>query len=138
MIRFSRWIAIVAGVLLPLGETARRWHELGDPAMWLVWLDDWAIGAFLLYGAWRTRRDIGEGRHVLAAAWGFACGLGYASFVSSVLATQTTDPSGAPMWIASVVKGVMLIAGLVALAAVLRWKSDLAQADAPRSVGTTP
>ena len=116
----SRRLAVLAGIVLPLGETARRWHELGDPAMWLVWLDDWAIAAFLLYGAWRTRRDVPPGRLILAAAWGFACGLGYSSFVFSILSANPTDASGAPMWVAAVVKGLLLLLGILGLAGALR------------------
>jgi hypothetical protein len=119
-LQFSRRLAILAGIVLPLGETARRWHELGDPAMWLVWLDDWAIAAFLLFGAWRTRRDVTSGRPILAAAWGFACGLGYSSFVFSILSANPTDASGAPMRVAAAVKGVMLLLGIAGLAAALR------------------
>ena len=125
-IQFGRRLAIVAGVVLPVGETARRWHELGDFLMWLPWLDDWAIAGFLLWGAWRTRRDIAEGRHILAAAWGFACGLGYASFVFSLLSNNPTDPSGLSTSVAAAVKGAMLMLGVIALIGVLRWKPEAA------------
>ena len=120
--RFSRGLAIVAGIVLPIGETIRRWHQLGDPAMWMPWLDDWAIGAFLLWGAWRTRRDVAAGRHVLAAAWDFACGLGYASFGFSLANPGAADASGISMPIVAAVKGAMLLLGIVALAATLRSK----------------
>ena len=47
----SRRMAVVLGILIPLGETVRRW-ETGGP--WWVWADAFLIGAFLLYGAWRV------------------------------------------------------------------------------------
>ena len=119
-LEFSRRLAVVAGVVLPIGETIRRWHQLGEPLMWLVWLDDWAIGGFLLWGAWRTRRDAELGRPVLAAAWGFACGQGYASLVASILSSMPTDPSGAPTRVAVAVKTVMLLLGVAGLAGALR------------------
>ena len=118
---FSRRLAIAGGIILPLGETARRWHQLGDPRMWLPWFDDIAIAGFLLYGAWRTRHDA-SGRPILAAAWGFACGLGYASFVFSLLTPETVDASGFSMQVAVAVKGVMLAAGIAGLIGALRGK----------------
>jgi hypothetical protein len=119
-IQFSRRLAIVTGVVLPIVATARRWDELGDLEMWLVWLDDWAIAGFLLWGAWRTRHDLAASRHILAAAWGFACGLGYASFVFSLLSTNATDPSGLRTPVVAGVKGAMLLLALIALIGVLR------------------
>ena len=53
-LQVSRRLAIVAGVVLPLAETLRRWSQLGQPSIWPFWLDDFAIGGFLLYGAWNT------------------------------------------------------------------------------------
>jgi hypothetical protein len=74
-------LAVVIGVLLPMAETVRRCGTGGY--VW-NWLDDYLIGAFLLYAAWRCRRNIVSGQRVLAAAWAFACGLGYSSFFGHV------------------------------------------------------
>ena len=54
---FSRRLALTFGVLLPIVETIRRWHQLGDLRIWPAWLDDILLGACLLYGAWRTAQD---------------------------------------------------------------------------------
>lgn len=122
--RFSRALAYVAGVVLPIGETIRRWHQLGDLRMAPAWMDDWIIGLLLLYGAWRTRHDVVHGRAVLAAAWGFACGMGYFSFFSELMNLTLTDPSGFPATTVAVVKGLMLAVAVAALIATLRWKPD--------------
>jgi hypothetical protein len=66
---FSRRLAVVAGLVLPVVETFRRWNQLGDLRVWPFWLDDWAIGLFLLYSAWRVGKDSARGRPFLAAAW---------------------------------------------------------------------
>jgi len=81
-IQFSRRLAIVGGILAPLAETIRRWSTWQQSPAALF--DDYIIGAFLLYAAWRTGKDIRNGQRFLAAAWGFACGLGYASFFSQL------------------------------------------------------
>jgi hypothetical protein len=119
---FSRRLAIVAGILLPIAETVRRWDQLGDLRIWPFWLDDWAIGGLLLYGAWRTRQDVAAGRPVLAAAWGFACGMGYASFFSQLAMIDRPDPSGASPVAVVAVKGVMLAVAIAALVATLAWR----------------
>ncbi|MEP6570053.1 MAG: hypothetical protein ABJC10_09785 [Acidobacteriota bacterium] len=42
--------------------------------------DDYILGAFLIYGVWRTGKHLRDGQRVLAAAWAFVCGLGYYGF----------------------------------------------------------
>lgn len=77
-IQFSRLLAIVGGIVAPLGETIRRWSTWQDSPANLF--DDYIMGAFLLFGAWRTGKNVRTGQRYLAAAWAFACGLGYYSF----------------------------------------------------------
>ena len=121
-IQFSRRLAVAAGFALPLAETVRRWHQLGDVSTWPFWLDDWAIGGFLLYGAWKTGRDTAEGRPALAAAWGFACGLAYASFFSELVALDQADPSGLPSSIVVALKGMMFMLAIATLVVTLKWR----------------
>lgn len=87
---FSRRLAVLFGILAPLGETIRRWHT------WTDWppnfLDDYLMGAFLLYAAWVSKRELRRGQRYLAAAWGFAVGLGYASFFGH-LRSYLQDPA---------------------------------------------
>ena len=77
-LKLVRRLAVFIGAFCILGETVRRWHT------WTDWppsfFDDYCIGALLFYGAWRSSRDEQRGQAFLAAAWGFACGQGYASF----------------------------------------------------------
>jgi hypothetical protein len=78
--RFSCRLAIVAGILLPAVETARRWHQLGNIRLLWTWADDYVIALFLLYAAWQMGKDAVHGHRVLAAAWGFACALAFNSY----------------------------------------------------------
>jgi len=119
-IAFSRRLAIILGVLTPLAETVRRWRELGQIDVLPFWLDDYFIGALLLYGAWRTGKDIRSGRRFLAAAWGFTCGMAYSSFFSQL--GRLNEPDPAPIssaWVA-VIKGVGLALAILALVGSLR------------------
>jgi hypothetical protein len=117
---FARRLALVAGVVLPVGETVRRWHQLGDPRMLFAWLDDWLIGAFLLYGAWRVGRDAVTGQASLAAAWGFTLAIAIGSFLTGVFGDP--DPTGAARSVVVAIKGVMLALAVGALVSVLRWR----------------
>ena len=87
--RFSRRLAMLAGILLPAVETARRWHQLGDIRLFWAWFDDYAVAAFLLYAAWRMGKDAVHGHRVLAAAWGVACALAFQQFFCSAEQART-------------------------------------------------
>jgi hypothetical protein len=117
---FARRLAIVAGVVLPLAETARRWHQLGDPQLLFAWLDDWLLGAFLLYGAWQVAKDATSGQASLAAAWGFTLAIAIGSFLTGVFGGA--DPSGASRGVVVAIKAVMLLLAAAALVSVLRWR----------------
>ena len=117
---FARRLALLAGVVLPVGETVRRWHQLGDPRMLFAWLDDWLIGAFLLYGAWRVGQDTVTGQASLAAAWGFTLAIAIGSFLTGVFGGP--DPTGAAWGVVVAIKAVMLALAIGALVSVLRWR----------------
>ena len=119
-ISFSRYLAVVLGILIPLAETVRRWSTWREnpPALF----DDYILGAFLLYGAWRVGNDVRSGQRFLAAAWAFMCGMAYGSFFEQVHRYQQglSDPAAIPsIWVA-VIKGVGLALGIVALVLSLR------------------
>jgi hypothetical protein len=119
-IQFSRRLAIVGGILAPLGETVRRWSTWQQSPANLF--DDYIMGAFLLYAAWRTGSDAHAGRPYLAAAWAFACGLGYYSFFGQLNSMRLHEIDPAPIsseWVA-VIKGVALSLAIIALVLSLR------------------
>jgi hypothetical protein len=117
---FARRLALLAGVVLPIGEIARRWHQLGDPRLFFAWFDDVLIGAFLLYGAWRAGRDAVTGQASLAAAWGFTLAIAIGSFFTGLFGDA--DPTGASRAVVVAIKGVMLALNVAALVSVLRWR----------------
>jgi hypothetical protein len=118
--RFSRILALVFGILVPLGETVRRWHTWQEYPPVLI--DDYVMGAFLIWGAWSAGRNVRRGRPILAAAWGFTCGLGYYSFFEQVRRYGLGEVDPAPIsaiWVV-VIKGVGLTLGIAALTLTLR------------------
>jgi hypothetical protein len=123
-IAVNRWLAIVGGILVALAETLRRYHQMLDPSMLPFWIDDFLIGGLLLYGAWRTRHDVARGLPFLTAAWGFACGMGYASFFSQLhdLQTRPVDVSGVSGVVVVTIKGILLAFGVIGLITALMWK----------------
>ena len=127
LISISRYLAIVLGILTPLAETIRRWHTWREnpPAFF----DDYIIGAFLLFGAWRTGKDVRNGRRFLAAAWAFMCGMAYASFFSQLENNRLgiADPAPISSGAVAAIKGVGLAIGVICLVFAL-WPTSQAEA----------
>ena len=119
-IQFSRQLAIVAGILAPLAETIRRWSTWRQSPANLF--DDYIMGAFLLYGAWRTGKNLRSGQRVLAAAWAFACGFGYYSFFGQWqnLRLGVRDPAPISSEWVLLIKGIFFGLAIVALVVSLR------------------
>ena len=118
--QFSRWLAIIGGILMPLLETIRRWSTWQESPAALF--DDYLLGAFLLFGAWRVSKDTRSGQRFLAAAWAFACGLGYYSFFGQLdnVRHGVQDPAPiATKWIL-LIKGIAW--GLAIIALVISLK----------------
>lgn len=114
-ISISRYLALVLGILTPLAETIRRWSTWRDnpPALF----DDYILGAFLLFGAWRVTKDARRGQRFLAAAWAFMCGMAYLSFFGQLYQNHLGVADPAPIsssWVA-VIKGIGLAIGVTAL-----------------------
>jgi len=125
-ITFSRYLAIILGILTPLGETIRRWSTWRENPQ--AFFDDYIIGALLLYGAWRVGKDARSGQRFLVAGWAFMCGMAYGSFFTQLHDYQLGISDPAPIssfWIA-VIKGVGLALGIIALIASLRVPKKVA------------
>ena len=119
-ITISRYLAIVIGIVTPLAETVRRWSTWREnpPALF----DDYVLGAFLLYGAWRVGKDVRSGQRFLAAAWAFMCGMAYYSFFDQVHRYQLglSDPAQISSGAVAVIKGIGLGLGIIALVLSLK------------------
>ena len=116
----SRYLAFVLGIITPLAETIRRWSTWREnpPALF----DDYIIGGFLLFAAWRVGKDVRSGQRFLAAAWAFLCGMAYYSFFDQLYRYRLGMSDPAPIasgWIV-LIKGVGLCLGIIALALTLR------------------
>jgi hypothetical protein len=116
----------VGGILAPLAETIRRWSTWQQSPANLF--DDYIMGAFLLYAAWRTGKDLRDGQRVLAAAWAFACGLGYYSFFGQLKSMRLGERDPAPIsseWVL-LIKGLAVTLAVIALVVSLRRLPDKA------------
>ena len=119
-ISFSRYLAIVVGIVTPLAETIRRWSTWREDPPFLF--DDYILGALLLYGAWRVGKDPRTGQRFLTAGWAFMCGMAYGSFFSQLHDIRLGVHDPAPIsssWVA-VIKGVGLALGVIGLVTSLR------------------
>jgi hypothetical protein len=118
--QFSRILAVVLGILVPIAETVRRWSTWQDEPLALF--DDYILAALVLYGAWLAGHDFRRGQWLLAAAWGIACGVGYCSFLGQLERLQLGEPDPAPipsLWVA-VIEGILFALAVVALIVTVR------------------
>ncbi len=116
----SRGLAIFLGIITPLLETIRRWSTWQDDPP--AFFDDYILGGLLLYGAWRVGRNASKGQKYLAASWGFALGMIYASFFSQLEQMQLGAADPAPIssgWVA-VIKGIGFVLIMVGFVTSLR------------------
>jgi len=131
LISISRYIAIALGILTPLAETIRRWHTWREnpPAFF----DDYLIGAFLLFGAWRVGKDVRTGRPFLAAAWAFMCGMAYPSFFGQLedIRLGIADPAPISSGAVAAIKGAGLAVGVICLVFTL-WPTSSVERDEGR------
>ena len=121
---FSRRLALIFGLLLPLAETVRRWHQIGTGMHLLFWLDDVLLGAMLLFAVWRTRKNVAVGQRFLSAAWGCAVGMGYFSFFGKLLDPARVEPGPVPAAWVQVVIGTGLLLSVLALIGSLRTSEE--------------
>ena len=117
---YSRRLALVGGLAIPLVEAWRRWAEWDQVRQWPFILDDFIAGGLLVVGALMARRAPRTARPVLAAAWGVACGMMYYSFFGQLVALGKADPSGAPSSVVVVFKGALLAGCISGLIGALR------------------
>jgi len=82
-VKFSRWLAMGFGVLLPVLAIVRNW-SLDKQDFWAFFADV-ISGAFLLFAVWKVSQKERVGKRYLAAAWGLVCGLFYSSFAYQVV-----------------------------------------------------
>ncbi len=109
--RLPALAAAPGGAFLIVAETLRRWHQFRDPALWTAIVDDYLIGGFLLFAAWRCVRRSPNAHPILAAAWGFAVGMGYPSVFGHAAGLHRPDPSGVnPVVLFGVILGLWLVA----------------------------
>jgi hypothetical protein len=134
-IAVNRWLAIVGGILVPVSEILRRYHQMLDPSTLPFWMDDFLLGGLLLYGAWRTRHDVARGMPFLTAGWAFACGIGYGSFFAQLadLQNQPVDVSGASAALVVTIKGIALAFGVIGLITSLLWTARNSASDSTRT-----
>ena len=78
LVRFNAWLGLAFAITLTIVETAFNWGNWSDPQYWII---DYFACALLYGGAWFIlRRGYVGGPALLAAGWGFACGMMWMAF----------------------------------------------------------
>jgi len=109
--------AYVMGLLLPVLEVIRRRTDFSDiPA----YVDDFLIGAFLLYAARSVSQQKSNGRVLLVAAWAVLCGGFYYSFFHQLQSSARHDVSGYSNALVVFIKGILYLIAIGSLVLSIR------------------
>lgn len=98
-------MAVFIGLFLPLAETVRRSNQLLDPARFLNWFDDYLLGGFVLWAAYRVKCGRPRAIYWLIAAWGAGAGALALSFIGQLTAAEQGIVNGTAVL---AVKGLIL------------------------------
>jgi hypothetical protein len=117
MLRYLRWLAVVIGVGLSLGETIRSWG-VHRPIFAVV--DDYVMGVFLVGAAlWGNRRGTYA---FFSAAFGFSSGMLYGSFFGHLSRLSEPDPGHIPQKLLTLLIGLAFSGSVLGLALSL-WRA---------------
>jgi hypothetical protein len=112
--------AYCLGVALPVLEVCRRRTDFSDiPA----YVDDFIVGALLLFAARSAVRKRPYSRTLLAAAWGILCGGLWSSFFGQLQSATQNDISGLPNSVVVFLKLLVYCIAIICLVLSVR-RSD--------------
>jgi hypothetical protein len=114
------YLAFGLGAASPVLEVIRRWSQLTDPSCFVLWFDDFVIGAALLTTAWMVRRSLADGRPYLCAAWGYATGQMVGSLISQIRFIHDPEPAPVSSVAVAFIKAGILLVCILGLALSLR------------------
>jgi hypothetical protein len=109
--------AYCLGVALPVIEICRRRTDFSDVP---GYIDDFIVGAVLLFAARSAVRERPYSRALLAGAWGILCGGLWSSFFGQLYSTAQNDISGLPSTTVVCIKLVIYCIAIVALILSIR------------------
>jgi hypothetical protein len=101
-------MATIMGFFLPFIETIRRSNQILDPTKFLNWFDDYMLGGVLLVSVYLVRKRVINSLSYLIAAWGFASGALFLSFLAQFDIYAKSDPGIFPTQLVAIVKGLIL------------------------------
>jgi hypothetical protein len=107
-LRISTRMATIMGIFLPFIETIRRSNQILDPTKFLNWFDDYMLGGVLLISVYLVRKRVSNSISYLIAAWGFASGALFLSFLAQFDIYAKSDPGIFPTQLVAIVKGLIL------------------------------
>jgi hypothetical protein len=107
-LKISIKMATIMGLFLPFIETVRRSNQILDPTKFLNWFDDYMLGGVLLVSVYLVRKRVRNSLSYLIAAWGFASGALFLSFLAQFDIYAKSDPGIFPTQLVAIVKGLIL------------------------------
>ena len=117
-------LAFIGGILIPVLETIRRFHQLAELEYFLSWFDDMFLGTLLLFAAWKTKKNPVTGQLYLCAAWGAATYIMLLSFLGQLSVLHLPDPAPVSSEAVAVIKAGLLLGSALGLTFALKRRSE--------------
>ena len=115
--KFEVGAAYAMGILLPLGEALRRKTDFSN---FHSYVDDFIIGAVLIYAARAVTTGKRSGYVLLCVGWAILNGGLYGSFFWQFASTAALDVGGLPNMTMVIIKGVLWAISFAALVLSVR------------------
>jgi hypothetical protein len=124
-LKTSAKMALGMGFFLLIAETVGRINQILDYKEFFSWLDDYMLGAILLWAAYLVFKNTKNSIAYLIASWGIAAGALFLSFLGQFKYYQTAsgDPGIFSTTFVAVAKGLILIYILVGLSKSIKANS---------------
>jgi hypothetical protein len=123
-LKTSLRMATIMGFFLPFIETVRRSNQILDLSKFWNWFDDYMLGGVLLISVYLVKKQAPDALSLFIAAWGFAAGALFLSFLAQFDIYGKGDPGIFSTGLVAIFKGLILLYMFTGLYLAIKSNSE--------------